>query len=424
MNNLIKHIVEAFDFNSINNQKKVVNVYDRFYKIIETPYNKLTQEDKEYIKCIKNFIPAVYKINNKKELKTIISRAIKIFGNKCNLSWIDVSNINDMSELFFFSDFNGDISKWNVSNVTDMSKMFYKSKFNGDISKWDVSSVRNMSFMFSHSQFNGDISQWDVSNIKDMSYMFIDTEFNHDISNWNINNVTDKFYMFNKCPIKQEYKPKIFNKKNKISESFDFDTVDKSKNRINARPQIQQDTLNKFLADERLTDEEKIVINNLPDRYYAIDDETELKNFIDKCVEVFGKKCNLNWIDISGIDDMSRMFMYSSFNGDISRWDVAHVIKMNYMFYNSEFNGDISSWNVEQVEDMHGMFELSVFNQPIPNWTFRYIKTTRDMFKRSQFNQDISKWKLRYTTFTKNMFLGCPIKKEYKPDLSNTNKQY
>jgi hypothetical protein len=46
------------------------------------------------------------------------------------------------------------------------------------------------------------------------------------------------------------------------------------------------------------------------------------------------------------------------------------------------------------------------------------------MFKHSQFNQDISNWKLRYTTFTKNMFLGCPIKKEYKPDLSNTNKQY
>ena len=28
MNNLIKHIVEAFDFNSVNKQKKVVNAYD------------------------------------------------------------------------------------------------------------------------------------------------------------------------------------------------------------------------------------------------------------------------------------------------------------------------------------------------------------------------------------------------------------
>ena len=28
MNNYIKYIVEAFDFNNINNQKKSVNVYD------------------------------------------------------------------------------------------------------------------------------------------------------------------------------------------------------------------------------------------------------------------------------------------------------------------------------------------------------------------------------------------------------------
>lgn len=28
MNNLIKHIVETFDFDSVNKQKKVVNAYD------------------------------------------------------------------------------------------------------------------------------------------------------------------------------------------------------------------------------------------------------------------------------------------------------------------------------------------------------------------------------------------------------------
>ena len=46
-----------------------------------------------------------------------------------------------------------------------MSGMFYDSQFNGDISKWDVSNVTNMSVMFSDSQFNGDISNWDVSNV-------------------------------------------------------------------------------------------------------------------------------------------------------------------------------------------------------------------------------------------------------------------
>ena len=51
--------------------------------------------------------------------------------------------------------------------------MFFNSQFNGDISKWDVSNVTNMSCMFDYnSQFNGDISKWDVSNVTDMSNMF------------------------------------------------------------------------------------------------------------------------------------------------------------------------------------------------------------------------------------------------------------
>lgn len=44
-----------------------------------------------------------------------------------------------MSDLFYYSEFNGDISKWDVSNVENMNSMFEESSFNGDISKWDVS---------------------------------------------------------------------------------------------------------------------------------------------------------------------------------------------------------------------------------------------------------------------------------------------
>jgi len=39
-----------------------------------------------------------------------------------------------------------------------MQEMFSDSEFNGDISQWDVSNVTNMSSMFRYSVFNGDIS--------------------------------------------------------------------------------------------------------------------------------------------------------------------------------------------------------------------------------------------------------------------------
>ena len=78
----------------------------------------------------------------KEELKEIIENRIKDEGNEVDLNNIDVSKITDMSSLFEYSDFNGNISKWDVSNVTSMEYMFFVCKsFNQDISSWDVSNV-------------------------------------------------------------------------------------------------------------------------------------------------------------------------------------------------------------------------------------------------------------------------------------------
>ena len=76
---------------------------------------------------------------DKDHLKQLIKETIEKEGPNCDLNFIDVSLITDMSFMFQDSPFSGDISNWNVSKVTNMSWMFWASPFNGDISNWDVS---------------------------------------------------------------------------------------------------------------------------------------------------------------------------------------------------------------------------------------------------------------------------------------------
>ena len=57
----------------------------------------------------------------------------------------------------------------------------------------------------------------------------------------------------------------------------------------------------------------------------------------------------------------------TSFNCDISKWDVSNVQYMMGMFMKAPaFNGDISKWDVSTVTDMSGMFyDASAFNREL-----------------------------------------------------------
>ena len=143
----------------------------------------------------------------KSELEQIIKDRITEEGPDCDLNDIDTSLIDNMSYLFYKSDFTGDISEWDTSNAEDMSYMFFKSIFTGDISNWNTSNVKDMCNMFYYAEFNGDISRWDVSNVKYTYCMFEGSKFNQDISNWQINKNCDAHDMFIDCPIRDEFKP-------------------------------------------------------------------------------------------------------------------------------------------------------------------------------------------------------------------------
>ena len=231
MNNYIKHIVEEFDFNAVNKQKKNISykpaIDDMILnKILSIDGNKLYLYDKNkilipdeliYLKSrIESHQANIFKIYDNDDLPKLVWIFVDIAGNNCDLNCIDVSRITNMSFLFhiYARHFNGDISKWDVSNVTNMQAMFSDTDFNGDISKWDVSNVTNMHCMFTDSKFNSNISEWNVGKVIRIEFMFKNTPFNGDLNNWNmdISKMTfeDKYQVFDNSPLEKN-PPKWYN---------------------------------------------------------------------------------------------------------------------------------------------------------------------------------------------------------------------
>lgn len=188
-------------------------------------------------------IPVVAK--HREHLEQLINRTVNKQGPNCDLNFIDVSRITDMSRLFYKSPFDGDISTWNVCDECDLRAIFRGSQFEkaGKDKPWldriyrgridrsknsdgvmvaknrahlkalidsmvwlegekcdlnciDISRVTNMNYLFEFSPFNGDISKWDVSHVTEMDYMFADSCFNGDIGNWDVSNVRKMGRMF------------------------------------------------------------------------------------------------------------------------------------------------------------------------------------------------------------------------------------
>ncbi len=119
---------------------------------------------------------------------------------------------------------------------------------------------------------------------------------------------------------------------------------------------------------------------------------------------------NISGWDVSSVTDMSNMFYYAtSFNGNLSTWNVSSVTDMSNMFYYAtSFNGSISGWNVSSVTDMSYMFEdATAFNQPIGSWNVSSVTDMPFMFYfATEFSQPLNNWDVSSVTDMSNMFDG------------------
>ena len=125
-----------------------------------------------------------------------------------------------------------------------------------------------------------------------------------------------------------------------------------------------------------------------------------------------------NW-DVSNVTDMSFMFFGSPFNQDISSWDMSNVTDMSNMFSNTSFNQDISSWDVSNVTNMFYMFYETPFNQDISSWDVSNVNYMNGMFRNSSFNQDISSWSVDGVLYCGNFSDGAPLTEANTPNFTN-----
>ena len=180
-------------------------------------------------------------------------------------------------------------------------------------------------------------------------------------------------------------------------------------------------SLNEYLtADERSTVNESSADNTIPRSVKA------LQKIIKQRIIEQGPNCDLNDIDVSRMKSMTHLFcgstkgedkILTSFNGDISQWDVSNVKDMNAMFERSVFNSDISKWDVSNVEDMEGMFMGSKFTGDISKWDVSNVDNMRNMFRGSQFNGDISNWNVSSLLNMQCMFYSS----KFNGDISRWN---
>ena len=301
--------------------------------------------DTAFLGCANMIISAIDipDLGNVTSLDKAFFRCYSLTNNRHFENW-DVSNIENMNQLFVETPFNQDISRWNVSKVKRMYSMFNDTPFNQNIGSWDTSSSENMRQMFYDTPFNQNIGNWDVSKVENTEQMFSYSSFNQDIRNWNVSSVTSMGSMFSNSPFNQD-----------IS-NWNVSSV------TNMSLMFSNTPFNQDISNWNMENVEGIG-------------------------GMFSKARNFNqnigsW-NIGNVKYAQGMFQDAiSFNQDLSSWNTVNLIATRRMFKGATaFDQDIGAWNIENVTNMEGMFTDIVlsnenYNSILYNWSKQNVQSS------------------------------------------------
>ena len=108
---------------------------------------------------------------------------------------VEITNEASATGLFSRTEIKG-MENWDVSNWTSMNGLFDSDKpIKSDLSYWDVSNVEDFRLAMQLENTNPNINNWDVSKATNMSGFFSDSSDNKyiegiDLSGWNVTKVT------------------------------------------------------------------------------------------------------------------------------------------------------------------------------------------------------------------------------------------
>lgn len=191
---------------------------------------------------------------------------------------------------------------------------------------------------------------------------------------------------------------------------------------LDPRAKMTQELQNVIFNGADMDDELKNKLNN-PKNFkmfrnliYA-SSKSKLVYIIKSCIDKIGINGNYNWIDTSGVDDMSWIFSNDSnfgksigyFDGDISLWDMSNVKYANGMFCDSAFTGDVSKWDVSNLREAAYMFAYTPVDYDVSKWNVSNLVNGYRMLYYTKTSCDVSQWDISSLKKYKDMFTGTYI---------------
>lgn len=338
-----------------------------------------------------------YTPQSKKELIALLRKP------KIPLQNIDVSQIKDMSYLFDEdygrSDLSG-IEDWDV-RATKMSFMFSSSSIT-KLPKWYVE------FILKHPTYTPqsreeleqilrdgrvNLAEIDVVKIQDFSYLFrnscrdlLGIEF------WDMSGAESLEGMFESFGGKGLERIKAWNPsgaKNMKAlfvgsniEKYPLWYVEFVKKNPTFRPKTK-DELVKILKQYQNELVGYGKVNGVAVRYMALPlievDVSEIKDLsyvfcsskrIEKCSSRVEDFRGIEYWDVSGVENLERVFMGSKINADLSAWKVGKVKNFYEAFAETPFNQNISDWEVSKEANVERVFFDSELEREdkLPAW--------------------------------------------------------